>query len=231
MNAYEYLQALRAALNVLPDEEIDSAIQYYQDYFLDAGDENAARVIQELGPPEQVAQAILNDYTGMARRRPPQSDTKQQEEPAMEGVPLGSNGKPLSGKLGIRPWVLVVLILIGLPIGLPLLFALVATVFAIVIGVAALIAGIGLLVVLLPIVGILSGVVITIISFCLWAAPASALATLGFGLILFAIGVFATLLVFKLGMICIPPIVRGCVNLARRLLDKICRLINRGVKR
>ena len=70
MNAYEYLQALRAALSALPDDEIDSAMRYYEDYFLDAGDENAAQVIEELGPPEQVAQAILNEYTGVARRRP-----------------------------------------------------------------------------------------------------------------------------------------------------------------
>ena len=50
MNAYEYLQALRAALSALPDDEIDSAMRYYEDYFLDAGDENAAQVIEQLGP-------------------------------------------------------------------------------------------------------------------------------------------------------------------------------------
>ena len=49
MNAYEYLQALRAALAVLPDDEIDSAMRYYEDYFLDAGDENAEKVIKQLG--------------------------------------------------------------------------------------------------------------------------------------------------------------------------------------
>ena len=92
MNAYEYLQALRAALSALPDDEIDSAMRYYEDYFLDAGDENAAQVIEELGPPEQVAQAILNEYTGVARRRPPHFDEDKAEP--VEGVPLGKAGVP-----------------------------------------------------------------------------------------------------------------------------------------
>ena len=51
MTAYEYLNALREALGVLPDEERANAIRYYEEYFLDAGPENEGRVIQELGAP------------------------------------------------------------------------------------------------------------------------------------------------------------------------------------
>ncbi|MDY2969529.1 MAG: hypothetical protein SOR83_06120 [Butyricicoccus pullicaecorum] len=101
MNAYEYLQALRAALAVLPDDEIDSAMRYYEDYFLDAGDENAAQVIEQLGPPEQVAEAILRDYTGVARRRPERFEEEKAQ--TVDGVPLGRDGKPLTRKKGINP--------------------------------------------------------------------------------------------------------------------------------
>ena len=114
MNAYEYLQALRAALSALPDDEIDSAMRYYEDYFLDAGDENAAQVIEQLGPPEQVAQAILNEYTGVARRRPPHFDEDKAEP--VEGVPLGKDGKPVKmRKKGISPWLLLLLAILAIP--------------------------------------------------------------------------------------------------------------------
>ena len=53
MNAYEYLQALRAALEVLPDEEINSAIRYYEDYFLDAGDETPPKSSKNLARPNR----------------------------------------------------------------------------------------------------------------------------------------------------------------------------------
>lgn len=74
MTAYEYLNALRQALEVLPDEERANAIRYYEEYFLDAGAENEARVIEELGAPELVAQQILNDYKELVRSAPRAED-------------------------------------------------------------------------------------------------------------------------------------------------------------
>ena len=122
MNAYEYLQKLREALSILPDDEIAQAMRYYEDYFLDAGDENAAQVIAELGSPEQVAQSILKEYTGMTRRRPEHFDDTKQEP--LDGIPLDENGRPIPRKprkKGINPWVLLAIVLVGLPIGLPIL--------------------------------------------------------------------------------------------------------------
>ena len=90
MNAYEYLNALRKALDVLPDDERANAIRYYEEYFLDAGPENEQTVIAELGTPEQVAQNILNEYTEIARTAPrQQTDGPQQAEQAeQEGFPV-----------------------------------------------------------------------------------------------------------------------------------------------
>lgn len=62
MNRSEYMAALRRALSVLPEEERASALRYYEEYFDDAGPENEAKVIADLGAPEQVAAQILADY-------------------------------------------------------------------------------------------------------------------------------------------------------------------------
>ena len=215
MNAYEYLQALRAALAVLPDDEIDSAMRYYEDYFLDAGDENAAQVIEQLGPPEQVAEAILRDYTGVARRRPERFEEEKAQ--TVDGVPLGRDGKPLTRKKGINPWMLACIVLLALIFG-PIA---VAVIGAIIVAVVGLVIGIAACVVAVPAATLIGGGALVLFSFLLWATPASALATLGAGLAVGAIGLLLVLLVIKLCILFVPPIIRGLVALIRWPIEKI----------
>lgn len=222
MNAYEYLQALRAALAVLPDDEINSAMRYYEDYFLDAGDENAAQVIEQLGPPEQVAEAILRDYTGVARRRPERFEEEKAQ--TVDGVPLGRDGKPLTRKKGINPWMLACIVLLALifgPVAITVIGAIILAVVGLIIGVAAC-------VVAVPAATLIGGGALVLFSFLLWATPASALATLGAGLAVGAIGLLLVLLVIKLCILFVPPIIRGLVALVRWPIEKIRNCLNRG---
>lgn len=222
MNAYEYLQALRAALAVLPDDEINSAMRYYEDYFLDAGDENAAQVIEQLGPPEQVAEAILRDYTGVARRRPERFEEEKAQ--TVDGVPLGRDGKPLTRKKGINPWMLACIVLLALifgPIAITVIGAIIAAVVGLVIGIAAC-------VVAVPAATLIGGGALVLFSFLLWATPASALATLGAGLVVGAVGLLLVLLVIKLCILFVPPIIRGLVALVRWPIEKIRNCLKRG---
>lgn len=222
MNAYEYLQALRAALAVLPDDEIDSAMRYYEDYFLDAGDENAAQVIEQLGPPEQVAEAILRDYTGVARRRPERFEKEKAQ--TVDGVPLGRDGKPLTRKKGINPWMLACIVLLALIFG-PVA---VAVIGAIIVAVVGLVIGIAACVVAVPAATLIGGGALVLFSFLLWATPASALATLGAGLVVGAVGLLLVLLVIKLCILFVPPIIRGLVALIRWPIQKIRDCLKRG---
>ena len=222
MNAYEYLQALRAALAVLPDDEIDSAMRYYEDYFLDAGDENAEKVIKQLGPPEQVAEAILRDYTGVARRRPERFEEEKAQ--TLDGVPLGRDGKPLTCKKGINPWMLACIVLLALIFG-PVA---VAVIGAIIVAVVGLVIGIAACVVAVPAATLIGGGALVLFSFLLWATPASALATLGAGLTVGAVGLLLVLLVIKLCILFVPPIIRGLVALIRWPIEKIRNCLKRG---
>lgn len=222
MNAYEYLQALRAALAVLPDDEINSAMRYYEDYFLDAGDENAAQVIEQLGPPEQVAEAILRDYTGVARRRPERFEEEKAQ--TVDGVPLGRDGKPLTRKKGINPWVLACIVPLALIFG-PIA---VAVIGAIILAAVGLIVGVAACVVAVPAATLIGGGALVLFSFLLWATPASALATLGAGLVVGAIGLLLVLLVIKLCILFVPPIIRGLVALIRWPIEKIRNCLKRG---
>lgn len=62
MNREIFLKTLEELLKKLPAEERENALIYYNDYFDDAGVENEARVIEELGSPEKVAKIIYSDY-------------------------------------------------------------------------------------------------------------------------------------------------------------------------
>ncbi|MBP5491513.1 MAG: DUF1700 domain-containing protein [Clostridiales bacterium] len=61
MNKETYLQELRKALKVLPQEDRDEAVEFYEEYFDDAGFENESKVIEELGDPKVLGKKILID--------------------------------------------------------------------------------------------------------------------------------------------------------------------------
>lgn len=64
MNREEFLTQLKSLLTGISEEEREEALQYYEDYFEDAGPEQEAQVIQELGSPEKVAAMIREDLKG-----------------------------------------------------------------------------------------------------------------------------------------------------------------------
>ena len=61
MNRDEFMQQLARLLSDLPENERMEAIRYYNDYFDEAGPENEANVIRELGSPGKVAAIIKAD--------------------------------------------------------------------------------------------------------------------------------------------------------------------------
>lgn len=62
MTREEYLRILQSNLVNVPPEEVWNIMQYYREYFDDAGEENFQRVIDELGPPELLAKKVSADF-------------------------------------------------------------------------------------------------------------------------------------------------------------------------
>ncbi len=58
MNRAEFMSRLASLLQDMPPAEREEAIQYYNDYFDDAGEGNEAGVIVALGSPEEIAKSI-----------------------------------------------------------------------------------------------------------------------------------------------------------------------------
>ena len=61
MNRNEFMRELELLLADLSQTEKEEALEYYNNYFEDAGPENEEMVIKELGSPAQVAQSIKRD--------------------------------------------------------------------------------------------------------------------------------------------------------------------------
>ena len=58
MSYEEFMKELGGLLAGVPEEEKEEALQYYSDYFADAGKENESQVLSELGSPQKVAALI-----------------------------------------------------------------------------------------------------------------------------------------------------------------------------
>lgn len=62
MNRQEFMNRLAAELSKLPKEEIRAAMDYYSEYFDEAGPDREEETIRELGGPSKVATQIKADY-------------------------------------------------------------------------------------------------------------------------------------------------------------------------
>lgn len=59
MTKNEYLARLKRCLECIDSGEREAAVQFYSEYFSDAGEENEQRIMDELGSPEKLAREII----------------------------------------------------------------------------------------------------------------------------------------------------------------------------
>ena len=63
MNKITFMSELGRKLRNLPKDEFDDAMNYYNEYFLDAGIDDTADVIPIVGTPDEVSRRILDECT------------------------------------------------------------------------------------------------------------------------------------------------------------------------
>ena len=225
MGRVEFISELNMLLMDLPEEERVSAIQYYDDYFADAGKEEEEKVIQELGSPEKVAASIKADYYGTEFHEEEFDDKKYPEkyEPGRDAKAEqegSENQNAQYQQAQKKPWTnkWVKLILIGLiaiclvPTAGGVLLGVLGTVFGVACAVVAACAGLVVAAIAIAIAGI--GVIIFGMTLIFSFAP-TALVVIGAGLILLALGLAATAGTVKLCIIVYPAMVRGFVKLCK----------------
>ena len=198
MDKQTFLRRLEEGLRQLPPEEREDILAYHREYFQDAGPEQEAMVIQELGDPDLLARRLLSEYGEQPPASPPPPSQPQPEAPKK---------KRPSGVL------VAILAVLAAPIALPLAAALGAV--AIALAVAALSVALALMAV---IVGVLvTGIALVALGFsALLLYPPAALVVLGAGLVCCGLGLFGVMPVVRL----IQAMFRGLANLFRKAFSR-----------
>lgn len=198
MDKQTFLRRLEEGLRQLPPEEREDILAYHREYFQDAGPEQEAKVIQELGDPDLLARRLLSEYGEQPPASPPPPSQPQPEAPKK---------KRPSGVL------VAILAVLAAPIALPLAAALGAV--AIALAVAALSVALALMAV---IVGVLvTGFALVALGFStLLLYPPAALVVLGAGLVCCGLGLFGVMPVILL----IQAMFRGLANLFRKAFSR-----------
>ena len=229
MNRKEFIDKLDYLLQDIEDIEREEALQYYEDYFDEAGSENESQVIKDLGSPERVAAIIkaglenqFDQDIEYSEKGMDNANYKEVRE-VIEAEVIDKEKKENHFKGNPdRNRILIILIIIGiiflaLPIG--------GWLFGVCIGVIAALFALG--------IGVLTGGVICLVgavaclvkgAVILASTPGMGLIILatGFGLIALSIGFFA----LARGTVkVIPLMVSGVVNLIKRIIQKVGELL------
>ncbi len=224
MNRAEFMARLKELLSDITEAERQEALNYYEDYFDDAGVENEASVIASLGTPEKVATTIkagLNDSTGMNGEFSEtgySSYTYDKEEVVARNV--GSEERGFGKKNGLNGATLILVIVLcvfALPILGPVAIGLLSAAFGVLCAIAAVLFAImvsGVAIVASGIALFISAIVM------LFTSPIVGLLLLGAALILTGIGILITILGIWILTKALPPLVRGFVNLCRKPFER-----------
>ena len=190
MTKVEYLAKLDKYLRKLPKEDYQEAMDYFSEYFEEAGPENEAQVIAELGTPKEAARDIISrllDEKIIDQEKTPKSIVSM-------------------------VW-LAILAILSAPVTLPLaLFLFLAVITILALGVAAI-----AVVLSLGVAFLTSGIYMLFDSWSYLNISFSATA-LSFGLGLLALGL-SLLALLAAGAVC-KVVGRSIVNLARKTENK-----------
>lgn len=239
MNRNEFMIKLETLLADIPSEERKEALQYYRDYFEDAGAENEKDVIRELGSPEKLAAMIKADLKcdsstdagefteqgyrderfedkEMPARRDAENTSKEtsSESTNAYGYTDKNHSRQTAPKTSIWLKVLLIalIVFIGAPIVIPIGIGIATLIIALVIAAFSFFAGL----VIGAVAVMVAGAVVIIMGLTLIVAEiSSAILTMGVGLLTFVIGLIGTVATVKLCMVMYPAMFRILVNMCR----------------
>lgn len=234
MNRVKFMAELEALLQNIPTEEREEAMQFYNDYFDDAGMENEPNVIAELESPAKVAATIkaglgrqpedageytecgykderFEDKEEIARRGASAQNTSGQAYEYQGGGKQGEKEPPRTSRT-LKIILIIAIILVGAPIAIPVGLGIAGVVIGCVAALFCAFIALVLAAVTVTIVGIwLFGIgLVTLIP-----QLVVGLALVGTGLILAVLGVIGTVISVKLCVVVFPGICRGIVWVCR----------------
>lgn len=198
MTKDEYLSILRKELQALPHDEQQEAMNYYRSYFEDAGDENTASVIEELGAPEKLGAYIRSNFACVPGKSPYAREK-------------GGKKRAIADKTnGINMLLLILLLTFTFPVWGPIVLGLLAAAFGIIAAIIAVMFAGVIAAVAIFVAGII--VIVVGVSF-LFSTPLITVLGLGAGLFLLGFALLCGILFIWICTKILPPVIRGIVKI------------------
>ena len=91
MTKFEFLGDLSRLIADLPQEEIEQAMEYYEDYFADAGPEKEQEIIRDFISPAYIAEQLRE--ASLQRQKAAAQASVQEEEKQAAAAVSGSTGQ------------------------------------------------------------------------------------------------------------------------------------------
>ena len=228
MTRKEYMEQLKKYLKRLPKEDYDNAIEYFSEYFDEAGPENEQQVMEELGQPKEAARELLlnllqesveektaalpaaGSYYGESSHAHSRTDSGNL---STTGYSTSAGKKRSPGKIIL----LAFLVICASPVSIALLFAGLAVLAAVVIVIAAVIFSMAVT----GVSAIAGGIVLTGFGMTLIARSlAAACMMVGSGFLMAGAGILVGVLTIYICKWCAMGIGRLVNRLARKKVHK-----------
>lgn len=174
MDKREYMKQLAYRLRKLPKEDYERAMEYFCEYFEDAGVANEQIAIRDLGSPEDAANQIIQDIAYEALEYPKQEKIERKKLSVIWITILAVFASPIALPLAFG----ILMLIIGI------LFAALVVVLSVAFS-AAVTVGVSVF-------GVIGGIILS------FQAPANGIATLGLSLCSLGIGMLITLWAIRL---------------------------------
>jgi len=225
MSRWEFMSQLEKLLLYVPIQEREEALQYYNDYFEDAGPENEQEVIASLGSPEKVAENIKRDIHQSNYGAEPDRVEPGKEMVEYHPIPEIIE-EPMKNmqKSNMPGWLKIVILICAAPILIGIFGGLFGAVMGIIGGVlGVLFAGIfsfGIIGIVCPIVSVilvLAGIGISFVNVL------AGLCVIGVGLLCMALGVLGICLEVQLVGKWVPALVKAIAKGVRKVFQKLMR--------
>lgn len=250
MSRWEFLRQLEELLSDISPSEREEALQYYNDYFNDAGKENESEVMEALGSPEQVAKIVkdglgdnenLGEYTengfssgtvknenavakremtGAFEKEDTQKETNTNRQAGNNGTEEVKNKETASQKEEMPVWAIVLIVLACILFS-PVILGLATGALGIIVSIVAAAAALVFGFGLAALVLFVAAIALIIGGFgCLFVSPLAGVGMFGGSLICASIGILCMLLTIFVAGKLIPGIFQGIGYIWNRIFGK-----------
>lgn len=220
MNRAEFMKKLCTLLSDVEANEKEEALEFYEHYFEDAGEENEQEVIASLGSPEKVAQTIkdgLKDIDGMQGEFT-ENGYSGYGENIKEEVGYPKKSEKAGKKSGNGKMILLLILAIfALPVLGPIIMGIVSALLGILAAAVAIVFAVAVVGIALLVVG---ASIFAIAIGKLFFVPIAGVILLGASLLLIGIGILAMVLGIWIVTKVVPSVIRLIVKCVSKLFKK-----------